>query len=442
MPLKGFSRWTLAWFASALGFLVLALAGLAFGLAGPGDWAQGTALALVHVFVLGWLGQMMAGSLIQFTPVLAARPAALPGLAPLALALFGTGTAALAAGFLSLDSWEAGRWLLAGAPVLLGGAIALVAAAVGATLAQGAAWRSAAGRPVVAALAALALTWASGGAMALAYAGLPGALIGEGRALHALLGIGGWMSLGAFGVSYRLFSMFLVAPETGGRLRDATLAAGVAAILAAAAGLGLLLAGRGAGLALAAALGLSALAAGLYLADIRRIWRARRRPQVEANMRLSRPALAALGLTVALFPPAVLWGGAWAEAAVFCALGGWLSTLTLAQMVKITSFLTWIQVFGPQIGRARVPMVSDLTNDRRAARWLALWAVGAGAGVLALLLQSAPGLRVAALVLMAAVLGLIAELVAIRRLDHLPPGRRPERPPLFLPPSPEAEPAP
>lgn len=441
MPLQGFSRWTLAWFASALGFLVLALAGLAAGFAGPGDWARGTALAVVHLFVLGWLGQMMAGSLIQFTPVLAARPAALGGLAPWALGLFGAGTAALAMGFLALEGWEPGRWLLAGAPVLLGGAIAALAAAVGATLAQGGAWRGAAGRPIVAALAALGLTWASGGAMALAYGGFGGALIGEGRAFHALLGIGGWMSLGAFGVSYRLFSMFLVAPETGGRLRDATLALGVAAVLMAATGLGLLLAGRETGVALVLALALSGLCAGLYLADVRRIWRARRRPTVEANMRMTRPALAALAATVALAGPGWLWGGAWAEAAVFCALAGWLSTLTLAQMVKITSFLTWMQVFGPQIGRARVPMVSELTNDRRAARWLGLWALGAALGALALLLRSDPGLRVAALMLLAAVLGLVVELVAIRRLDHLPQDRRPHRPPLFLPP-PAAEPAP
>ena len=84
---KQLSPWTMAWFATALTALLVALGLAALGAVGPGNWSGGAALAVVHVFVLGWLGQMMLGALIQFVPVLCARPLVLPGLALPALIL-------------------------------------------------------------------------------------------------------------------------------------------------------------------------------------------------------------------------------------------------------------------------------------------------------------------------------------------------------------------
>lgn len=64
MPGKELSRWTMAWFAAALGFLLAALGLAVLGTGGPGGWAEGGALAMVHLFTLGWLGLAMQGALI------------------------------------------------------------------------------------------------------------------------------------------------------------------------------------------------------------------------------------------------------------------------------------------------------------------------------------------------------------------------------------------
>src|SRR5690606_16634106 len=148
------------------------------------------------------------------------------------------------------------------------------------------------------------------------------------------------------------------------------------------------------------------LTVALYLVQMQRLWRSRRRPRPEVNMRWSRAALGFLGLCTLLTPPAIRLGGHWAEAAVFAALAGWLSTLTLAQMVRIVSFLTWIQVFAPRIGRQTVPMVDDLTDARRSGRWLALWSAGVLGGSLSLIAGSAGCFRLALIAMLIAALGL------------------------------------
>lgn len=434
---KALSRWTLAWFASALAFLLAALVLACLGLAGPGRWSGAGALAAVHLFALGWLSQMMLGSLIQFVPVLTARTLILPRLALPALILCGLGTLELAAGFLTLEGWPTGTLLAAG-PVLLGLGFALALAMLGGTLVAARAWRTQDGATVLTALLALPVLWGTGTGMAWAFegAGWAAALLPDGLAPHILLGGGFWLTLAAMGVSYRLFPMFLIAPDGGSRLRRAALiAAGVALALLLAA-LGTLLAGGDPWpLAWGCAV-VCALATGLYLAEIRRIWRSRRAPRPEVNMLWSRAALGFLALAALLAIPALTLGGAWAEAAVFAALAGWLSTLTLAQMVKITSFLTWIQVFAPRIGRAPVPMVHDLTDARMAGRSLALWVAGALGGTLALAAQSPATFEISALALLLAALLHGHELIAIRRLRHLPGHLRPDAlPPMILPPS-------
>ncbi|WP_191569434.1 hypothetical protein [Paracoccus yeei] len=433
---KQLSRWTMAWFASALVFLVAALAWAVAGAAGPGRWSDGSALAVVHLFTLGWLCQMMLGALIQFTPVLCARPLVLPSLSLPSLLATGAGTAMLAAGFLSLDGWGAGQGLLALAPVVLAAAFGLAGAMLAPTLMAAKGQGGAEGRLVALALVALAALWATGAAMAGALAGcnlLPVSLP-EVLPLHVLLGAGGFLTLAAFGVSYKLFAMFLLAPEGYGRLRRAV-------FLAATLGLGLALAGAGIALVGYGTLSLGPLLAttgaittALYLAEICRLWRSRHRPKTEVNMRWSRAALAFLALSAALLPPAILRGGSWAEAAAFAVLAGWLSTLTLAQMVKIVSFLTWIQVFAPQIGRRPVPLVPDLTDAKATGRCLALWTAGVACGTLSLAAGQATGFRLAALAMLIATLGLGWEAIAIRRLRHLDPARRPASlPPLVLP---------
>ncbi len=431
---KHLSPWTLTWFGSALMFL-LASCGLAlFGLVGPGDWSRGAGLAVVHLFALGWLCQVMLGALIQFVPVLAARPLALPALALPALIALSLGTAVLAAGFLVFDGYESIAPLFLAAPAALDLGFALVAAMIGATVLNRPSLSLDGVRLVIVALAALAGLWLSGTAMVLTLSGSIAVDLDQALPLHMLIGIGGWLSLAAFGVSYKLFAMFLLASEKTGLLRRATMLIAILAVALVLAGLGLLLAGRSAGLLTGLAIMLIPVIAVLYLSDILRLWQSRRRPAPETNMLWSRAALAFLGLAAGLALPGWYLGGVWAEAALFTALVGWLSTLTLAQMVKIVSFLTWIQIFAPRIGRQPVPMVQQLTDAKSVGIWLALWSAGVVQGALSLLLASPGVFRLAVVFLTIAVLGICRELVAIRHLAHLAPGERPARlPPLVLP---------
>jgi len=440
MPGKQLSRWTMAWFASAVLFLIAALGLMVAGAAGPAHWDNGRALAVVHLFALGWLGQMMLGALLQFAPVLVARPLALQALALPALLMSTLGVLLLAAGFLALDGWEGGILLLEAGPVLLAGAFVCGGAMLGGTMIAVGGWRGSEARAVLAGLAGLALVWISGAGMVLDLTGNgPGQLI-EALPLHVAAGVGGWLGLAAFGVSYKLFAMFLLAPEGDSTPRRAGFALALVALSLVLGGLTAVLTALSARLAVVGVVIAALAAALLYLADIRRLWTTRRRPQPEVNMQMSRAALAFLALVCGLLPFAAAWGGRWAEAAVFAALVGWLSTLTLAQMIKIVSFLTWIQCFAPRIGKAKVPVVQDLTNAGATRRWLWLWTLGALCGTMALLAETPLLFRLACLALLAAAIGLAAEAVAIRRLSHLSPDARPARVPVILPPPAERRP--
>lgn len=431
MPGKELSRWTLTWFASAMVFLLAALA--AAVLLPIDDWAEGRALALVHLFALGWLGQMILGALLQFVPVLAARPLALPRLALPTLLLAASGTIALAAGFMALEGWAPGLALLAIAPMLLALAFALALAMLLPALIRAVGPRDNARRMVLLALTCLPLVWLSGSGMVaeLLGQGIGIALLPDALPLHVLLALGGWFGLVSFGVGYRLYAMFLLAAEREGALRRATFHAALAMLVAILAG----------GLMLSTdrlpwlwpVLGAAAVAALCHMADFRHLWHSRKRAATEPNMQMTPAAFGFLALALLLALPATRQGGAWAEAAAFAALAGWLSLLTLAQMLKIVSFLTWIQVFAPRIGRMKVPMVQDLTDGHAMRRGLWLWTLGAGAGTLALLARQPVAFRAAAAVLLLAALLIARELLAIRRLRHLPADLRPAAPPLFLP---------
>ncbi|MGZ5909960.1 MAG: hypothetical protein ACXWLB_08785 [Reyranella sp.] len=416
------SRWTMTYFATSLAWLFVALALMVAGIGYPAaDVASPDTLVLVHTVCIGWLSLAMCGALFQFVPVLVAKPLFSEKWALPALCLLTAGLFWLLAGFLSL----AGRlppalWLLPLGAVLLVAGFGLVVVDLGLT-----AWLRPTGpaRFVLVGLASLCATAAFGVVFAFALAGLAGsvgdAVLARGVPLHAIAGLGGWLTLTAMGVSYRLLSMFMLSPDVDDRRSLLALAAGALAIGVTVAG-GTLAIGLASGLsiilAIAAALGLTSAA--LYVRDITGIFRGRKRPQLELNMRMATLSFASLAGT-ALLGIALAATDAFSShvgAFAFLAAFGWLSGLVLAKLYKIVAFLTWLETYGPVMGRAPTPRVQDLVAEARAMKWFVLYYAAVWSGTLMLLAGQPVAFRIAAAVMAAGVSGIVREVIRIRRL--------------------------
>src|SRR5690554_2115235 len=349
-PGVALSRWTMLWFWTALAALALALAALALGIADPlGHRAQPALLVTVHLVAVGWLSFLMLGALFQFVPVLTAQPLACPRLVLPSYAALLAGLGTLSAGFLTLDGTLPPHfpWLpLAAALLSLGAGLAAVA--LGATL-----WRARpltlAARFVAVGLAGLVLTVALGATFALTLGGatLPAPLLhltGPGLPLHIAAGLGGWLTLTAVGVSYRLLAMFMLAPEAAGqRQRIALVAAAAALGIGIAGGAVALMAGHGVTGWLATGAVFALAAAAAYGADALRLFRTRLRRGLELNGRMAALALGSAGLALALAVILALAGrlAQQAPALLFLAAFGWLGGLGLTKLYKIVAFLTW-----------------------------------------------------------------------------------------------------
>ncbi|MDX3809795.1 hypothetical protein ACXIUS_12810 [Bosea thiooxidans] len=443
MPMASLSRWTMSYFAAALTFLLAAEFLTAAGVGYPAAGLSAPAtLFVVHLVAIGWLSLAMAGALLQFVPVLVSRPLAFPHFALPTLAALIAGLLLLDAGFAALAGWIeasldflplAAAFLLAGFSLLGLMLVTTLLSARPVTLFA---------RFVVIGLACLAATVLSGAAFTTLLSGRGGwlgsvALLPHGLPFHALLGLGGWLGLIAFGVSYRLFVMFMMAPEPPERrVRPVLLLAGLGLSLAFA-GLAAPFAGIEPGAAwVAAALTVLAMAGLLYGRDILGLYRARRRKALDISMRASIPAFAALGLGLALLPVAIIAGAGdgLIAALVFLLVFGWLGGLTLAQLVKIVSFVTWLETYAPRLGRGPAPRIGDLVAMPRTGRWLLLYDGGVALGATALAAGVAGGFRSAMALCLAGTAGLVAELIRIRRLSEINVADRPpvhERPRLL-----------
>lgn len=439
------SRWTMVFFAVGLVFLLIAETLMAAGFGYPAVAVEDArTLLLVHSVTVGWLSLLLCGALFQFVPVLVAKPLCHPQLALPALLLLVAGAVSLLCGFLHLAGIvETEFQPLALAGPLLSAGFALTIWSLGRTL-----WS---GRPlplparfVAVGFAGIVATAAVGTFFTLLLTGIASPEVAvdwraEGLPVHISAGLGGWLTLTAVGVSYRLLPMFMLAPDGERATGRAALWAGGAALslLVVAAPLERLWAGPGFATAAACLLGLAA--AVCYGIDLAFFYRNRKRRTIELNSKSALGAFVSLYLSILL--AIVLWAAGMPEgsmpALLYLAAFGWLTGLGLSQLYKIVPFLTWLECYGPIMGRKPTPRVQDLVVEKRDTPWFALYfaAVLAGTGAL---LWGAPVLfRVAAAAMLLATLAIIVELVLARRLFNVAAARRlPEgtmRPRLFLP---------
>ena len=446
-PLPGItlSRWTMSYFAAALAALMVAelLMGLGFGhpvasLRGP------ETLLVVHLVAIGWLSLLMLGALFQFVPVLTARPLHSDRTAGIVLLGLLAGLIALAAGFLRLAGViTVDLPFFQVATALLGVSFAAAIYTLGRTLDR-AASPGLPARFVAVGLVSLAATVMLG----VIFAGVLGGgveatllleIAAAGVPLHAVAGLGGWLTFTAMGVSYRLFAMFMLAPELDRASTRWVYRLGAVA-------LGVTVVGGGAGAAAGAnlapilgAAGILAVAAlALYGFDVVHLYRRRLRRNIELNSRMAVCALASLAAAVTLAVVTAALGSFedHVDAVVFLVAFGWLTGLGLAKLYKIIAFLTWLECYGPVLGKTATPRVQDLVDERRALPWFVAYFVATGLGTIALLMSSTPVFRIAAAAMMISTGGIVVQFIRTRRLAdvtadlRLPAGAC--RPHLFL----------
>lgn len=422
------SRWTMAYFASALAFLVIGLAawGSGYGLPTTTVDAPQT-LAVVHLVTIGWLGLLFCGALLQFVPVLAATHLRMAWLAAPALLLLLIGLGLLTIGFLALGGqFDIDVTVLSAASILLAAGFSCLTVSLSATIVSQKAF-DVPGILVLGGLAALLATVGMGTSFAGVLSGfvdLPrlASILPDLVPYHAGSGLLGWMTLTAIGVSYRLFAMFMLAPEKGHSNKSVTVFA-VCALAVLYLGfaselLDLPFAAVLSMLAVALALGLL----GLYGRDVWRMYQARRRKVLELNSLAGLIALAFLGAGTAMLAAEVFLDlKAPLGVAAFYLLGlGWLSGLGLAQLYKIVPFLTWLEAYGPVMGKSQVPRVQDLVDERNAKSWFGVFYLAVCAGAAAILVDVDLLLRAASWCQCAAVLALALEYMRARRLSYAP----------------------
>ena len=88
------------------------------------------------------------------------------------------------------------------------------------------------------------------------------------------------------------------------------------------------------------------------------------------------------------------------------------------------AFLTWLECYGPVLGKTATPRVQDLVVERRAIKWFVLYFLAVWGATAALLLDRPLAFRVAAAVMVIATCGIIVQLVRARRLADVKPTLR------------------
>jgi hypothetical protein len=210
---------------------------------------------------------------------------------------------------------------------------------------------------------------------------------------HAHLGLLGWLGLAVMGVSYQLVPMFNVVQQR--QPRFAWWVLGITGASALIGGLALMT-DPGREVRVAITLTMSAGPA-LWGVDMLRLLLGRSRRHLDVQGRATFISLGFLAATIALgiglAASAPGWFGVepshWQLAYAIAGIGGWLGITLLGNSYKILPFLVWYHRYRRLAGRAAVPMIGDIYNERWANTVLGGFAVailvmaaGAAAGSL------------------------------------------------------------
>jgi hypothetical protein len=190
---------------------------------------------------------------------------------------------------------------------------------------------------------------------------------------HFHLALLGWVAPIVIGVAARVYPMFLLAREPEGwpgSLQLWGLGLGVPALSAGLLGVPVLVAPAAVAVA-------AALAGHLYW--VAGIVRERKRPALDWGLRFALtgaaflPAAVLLGLGFAL---GIVAGPRLGLSYAVLALGGWVSFTIVGMMLKIVPFLVRYRVYAPQVARAPVPTLAQLSWPRAEAAAYALLTAG------------------------------------------------------------------
>jgi hypothetical protein len=336
-----------------LGIAALGLVWVAPHLA-AGNIFDPRVFALTHAITLGVITTAIFGALYQLFPVTMGRAARRLDVAYVTFVLLQAGTVFLVTGFwFAMPRFLAWGWSGIGLATLLLG-INLISRC-GNTQPDPAIGRYVGGG-YLALVAALCLGLAR-----------IGEALGHGQvdrlamiASHFHLAAAGFASLVVVGVGHRMLPMFLVShgfPRWPFRWIGLLMGPGLVLFPA-----GLFAGHRGITMTGG---GLIALAGAVYLYLAREYFRRRVRRQLDPGLAHVAMAHLFLGAGLATGLALLARGGLvprwWAGYAVLLLLG-WLVLLIVGVLYKILPFLTWLHLFGANVGTPNLPTVADLTQ--------------------------------------------------------------------------------
>src|SRR5262245_26157621 len=311
-------------------------------------------VALAHTVTLGWITLAIMGASYQLIPIVLGRPVWSLRAARWQFWLVAVAITGMIAHFY-IATWLG--LVMAAAMLACGVALHLVNVAL---TFRGADRSRFTARLIALAYTGLALTVAFGLLLGVDHLHkiLPGGFFSNLHA-HVHLALLGWVMPIVLGVSARVYPMFLLAPPPprwSEQTQFLALAVGVPTLV-----VGLLL-DRPAGV-IGGAL-LVSVAAAAHLAWIASMIKHRRRPHLDWGLCLVLAGAAfivpglILGWGLAL---GLIAGPRFALAYAVVILGRWISLTIAGMMLKIVPFLVWYRVYGPHVGKARIPALPDLS---------------------------------------------------------------------------------